>query len=226
MDVGIPLQAWRSIGPSQNCFVVESFMDEVAHAAGADPYEFRRRLLEHSPRHVGVLDRAAQRAAWGTRVAEGRARGIALQRFGDTFCAEVAEVSLDTARRVRIHRVVCAVDCGIVVNPDTVIAQMEGGIVYGLTAALYGEITIEQGAVKQGNFDDYPMLRLPEMPRVEVEIVESDEAPGGIGEPATPPIAPAVANAVFALTGVRVRKLPIGTVPEGPNAGRQPDHDS
>ena len=207
-EVGVPIGFWRSVGHSQNAFVAEGFMDELAHAAGADPYEYRRGLLANAPRHRGVLELAASRAGWGTPLPEGRARGIAVVYSFGSYVAEVAEVSIQDGK-VRVHRVVCAVDCGMVVNPDIVAAQMESGIVFGLTAALYGKITLENGAVVEGNFDRYPMLRMPEMPVVEVHIVPSAEAPSGVGEPGTPPIAPAVVNALYALTGQRIRSLPI-----------------
>jgi isoquinoline 1-oxidoreductase beta subunit len=200
---------WRSVGHTHTGFVNESFLDEVAHAGGQDPYELRRTLLANEPRHRGALELAAEKAGWGTPLPEGRARGIAMRKSFDTFVAQVAEVSLTDDGRPRVHKVVCAVDCGIVVNPWTVKAQMEGGIVYGLTAALYGELTIDEGRVQQSNFHDYPVLRMNEMPEVEVHIVESSEHPTGVGEPGVPPIAPAVTNALFALTGKRVRKLPI-----------------
>ena len=207
-DVGVPVGFWRSVGSSQNAFVTESFIDELAHAAGRDPVEFRRAHLAEHPRHRAVLDRAAQESGWGTPLRPGRARGVAVAESFGTFVAQVAEVSIEDGR-VRVHRVTNAVDCGQYVNPDTVGAQMESAIVYGLSAALYGEITLADGRVEQGNFNDYPVLRMPEMPEVDVHIVDSGEDPGGIGEPGTPPIAPAVANALFALTGVRVRELPI-----------------
>ena len=206
----IPRGFWRSVGISHNAFVTECFFDEVAAAAGKDPYQLRRALLADRPRHRRVLDLAADKAAWGTPLPAGRGRGIALAEWEPTVCAQVAEVTVESDGSVRVHRVVCAVDCGPTVNVGQIEAQMEGGIVFGLTAALYGEITIEQGRVKQGNFDDYPMLRLREMPRVEVYIVPSSERQGGIGEPAVGPIAPAVCNAIFAATGKRIRKLPIG----------------
>ena len=207
-DLGVPIGFWRSVGNSQNAFVAEGFMDEVAHAAGADPYEFRRNLLASAPRHRGVLELAATKAGWGTPLPEGRARGIAVVESFGSYVAEVAEVSIENGK-VRVHRVVCAVDCGVVVNPDIIAAQMESAVVYGLTAALYGKITLANGAVVQGNFDSYPMLRMNEMPVVEVHILPSTEGPGGVGEPGTPPIAPAVVNAIFALTGQRIRSLPI-----------------
>jgi isoquinoline 1-oxidoreductase subunit beta len=209
-DTGIPVGFWRSVNNSFNAFVVESFIDEVAHAAQRDPYEYRRDLLGKAPRHLGALNLAASKAGWGSPLPRGRARGIAVYKSFETYVAEVAEVSVESEGAVRVHRVVCAVDCGPVVNPDIVEAQMESGIVYGLTAALWGEITIDKGRVQQSNFHDYRMLRMAEMPRIEVHIVPSTEAQGGVGEPGTPPIAPAVCNAIFALTGKRIRRLPIG----------------
>jgi isoquinoline 1-oxidoreductase subunit beta len=205
----VPVQWWRSVGHSHTGFVVESFMDEMAHAAGKDPFEFRRSLLARHPRHKGVLKLAAQKAGWGKPLPPDRARGIALHESFGSFVAQVAEVSVNPAGKVRVHRVVCAVDCGRFVNPDTIAAQMEGGIVYGLSAALYGAITFKNGRVEQRNFNDYPVLRMNEMPEVEVHIMPSQEEPSGIGEPGVPPIAAAVGNAVFALTGKRIRRLPI-----------------
>ncbi len=191
---------------------MESFLDELAHAAGKDPLEFRRGLLEHHPRFKRVLELAALKAGWGTPLPQGRARGIAVHESFESLVAHVAEVSVAAEGQVKVHRVVCAVDCGPVVNPDAVRAQMEGGIVFGLTAALYGEITFERGRVKQRNFHNYQMLRMHEMPAVEVHIVNSIDKMGGVGEPGVPPVAPAVANAVFALTGKRIRQLPIRAV--------------
>jgi isoquinoline 1-oxidoreductase beta subunit len=211
-DTGVPVGFWRSVNHSYNAFVVESFIDELAHAAGQDPYEYRRGLLSNAPRYLRALELAATRAAWGSALPAGVFRGIAVHRSFESYVAQVAEVSVAPDGTVRVHRVVCAVDCGPVVNPDTVEAQMQSGIVYGLTAALYGEIGIDRGRVVQGNFNDYPMLLMAEMPRVEVHIVPSTDAQGGVGEPGTPPIAPAVCNAIFAATGKRIRKLPIGKV--------------
>jgi isoquinoline 1-oxidoreductase beta subunit len=210
-NVGIPVGVWRSVGASQNAFIVESFIDELAAAASKDPFEFRRELLSKSPRHKGVLELAAQKAGWGQPLPPGRFRGIAVAFSYASYAAEIAEVSVARDGKVRVHKVVCAIDCGVHVNPDQIEAQMQGGIVYGLTAALYGAITIDKGRVQQSNFHDYPMLRIDEMPVVEVHIMPSNEAAGGIGEPGVPPIAPAVCNAVFAATGKRIRKLPINT---------------
>jgi isoquinoline 1-oxidoreductase subunit beta len=207
--VGVPVQWWRSVGHSHTGFVVESFLDELALAAGKDPYEFRRALLAHRPRHLGVLELAAGKAMWGAPLPSGRGRGIAVHFSFNTYVAQVAEVSAADDGTLRVHRVVCAVDCGRVVNPDTVVAQMEGGIIFGLTAALKGEITLEGGRVRQRNFRDYPMLRHSEAPTIEVHIVPSTEPPTGVGEPGVPPIAAAVANAIFAATGKRIRRLPI-----------------
>jgi len=207
-DLGVPVGFWRSVGSSQNAFATECFVDELAALAAADPVAFRRALLKEKPRHLRVLELAAAESGWGSPLPAGRARGVAVAESFGSFVAQVVEVSVDGGT-VRVHRVTCAVDCGQVVNPDIVVAQMEGAIAYGLTAALHGEITLAKGRVEQGNFDAYPILRMNEMPVVTVHIVPSTEHPGGVGEPGTPPIAPAVANAVSALTGTRVRRLPI-----------------
>jgi isoquinoline 1-oxidoreductase beta subunit len=200
---------WRSVGHSHTAFVVESFIDELAHAAGKDPCEFRRALLGGAPRHLKVLELAAEKAGWGEALPEGRGRGIAVHKSFESYVAQVADVSV-TDGKVKVHRVVCAVDCGMTVNPDTVAAQMESGIVFGLSAALWGAITLKDGRVEQSNYNNYPILRMRDMPEVQVHIVRSREEPTGIGEPGVPPIAPAVANAVFMATGIRVRRLPIG----------------
>jgi len=200
---------WRSVGHSQNIFFVEGFMDEMAVAAGKDPYEYRRALLGKNPRYKGALELAANKAGWGKPLPAGRGRGIAVGQSFGSFVAEVAEVSVGKDGKLRVHRVVCAVDCGSTVNPGIVKRQMESAIVYGLSAALYGEITFKDGKVEQSNFHDYPVLRMNEMPRVEVHIVPSTEAPGGVGEPGLPPLAPAVVNAIYAATGKRLRKLPL-----------------
>lgn len=207
-QLGVPTGFWRSVGSSQNAFFLECFIDELAEAAGKDPVEFRRGLLGASPRHLRALELAAEKAGWGTPLPAGRARGVAVaESFGSTV-AEVAEVSLENGIP-RVHRVVAAIDCGPIVNPDIIAAQIESAVVFGLTAALYGEVTIENGRVVQGNFDSYPLLRMAEMPVVETHIVPSTDPQGGVGEPGTPPIAPAVVNALAALTGKRVRRLPI-----------------
>jgi len=206
---GIQVWFWRSVGHSQNSFFLESFIDEMAHEAGKDPFEFRRALLSKQPRYKGALELAAEKAEWGKPLPAGVHRGIAVVFSFGSWCAEVAEVSVAADGTPTVHRVVAAVDCGMTVNPDIVKRQIESAIVYGLTAALYGKITFKDGQVQQSNFHDYRMLRMNQMPKVEVHIVPSKEAPGGIGEPGTPPIAPAVANAIFAATGKRIRKLPI-----------------
>jgi len=211
-DLPITTHFWRSVGSSQNAYVTECFVDELAAAAGADPVEFRLSLLADHPRHHRVLRVAAERAGWGGTLPAGWARGAAVHEAFGSFVAQIVEASLAENGGVRVHRVVCAVDCGQVINPNTVEAQMESGIVYGLSAALYGRITIERGRVIEGNFDDYPVLRMNEMPTVETHIVTSGDALGGIGEVGVPPVAPALCNALFVLTGRRIRRLPIGKV--------------
>jgi isoquinoline 1-oxidoreductase beta subunit len=212
-DWAVPVGFWRSVGSSQNGFVIESFIDELAWAAEQDPVAFRAALLGAKPRHLGVLRLAAEKAGWGTPLPAGKARGVAVVESFNSYVAEVAEVSLNADRTPKVERVVAAVDCGTVVNPDIVRAQVESAIVYGLAAALHEEITIEKGRVVQSNFHDYPLLRMGEMPVVEVHLVPSPESPTGIGEPGTPPIAPAVCNAIYALTKQRIRRLPIRAVP-------------
>jgi isoquinoline 1-oxidoreductase beta subunit len=199
---------WRSVGHTHTAFAMECVIDELAHAAGQDPLAYRRRLLKDHPHHLGVLNLAAERAGWGKPLPAGRFRGLAVHESFNSWVAEVAEVSV-AKDRIRVHRVVAAIDCGTCVNPAGVRAQVESGVVFGLTAALYGELTLANGRVQQANFDEYRMVRMNEMPRVEVHIVPSREKSGGVGEPGTPPIAPAVANAVFAATGKRLRKLPL-----------------
>jgi isoquinoline 1-oxidoreductase beta subunit len=206
-DPGVPVLWWRSVGNSHTAFAVESFVDELAHAAKRDPLEFRRSLLAKSPRVRAVLELAAGKAGWGTPPPKGRARGLAVHESFGSIVAQVAEVSVEKSK-IRVHRVVCAIDCGVCINPLGVGAQMESAIAYGLGAALHGEITLKGGQVVESNFHDYRVLRMHEMPEVEVHIVPSREKSGGAGEPGTPPIAPAVANAVFALTGKRLRELP------------------
>ena len=207
--IGVPVQWWRSVGHSHTGFSVEAFFDEVAHAGGKDPYHLRQALLAKQPRMLAVLNLAAQKAGWGKPLPKGVGRGIATHFSFDSYVAQVIEASVEKNGNIRVHRVVCAVDCGRVVNPDTVKAQMEGGINFGLTAALKTEITLENGRVQQSNFHDYPMLRMFESPTVEVFIVPSEERPTGVGEPSVPPVAPALSNAIFAATGKRVRRLPI-----------------
>jgi isoquinoline 1-oxidoreductase beta subunit len=208
VNTAVPVGYWRSVASSQNAYITECFLDELAAAGGKDPYQLRRELLRDQPRHRGVLDLAASKAGWDTPPPAGRFRGIAVAASFASFVAEVAEISIDQGR-VRVHRVVCAIDCGMIVNPDTIAAQMESGVIYGLTAALKGEISIAQGRAQQSNFNDYPLLTLEECPEIEVHIISSTADPGGVGEPGTPSIAPAVANAVFAATGKPVRRLPI-----------------
>ena len=209
-DPGVPVGFWRSVGCSHNGYIAECFVDEMAKAAGKDPLEFRRGMLAKEPRPLGALNLAAEKAGWEKPLAAGRYRGIAMVESFGSFVAQVAEISLDRkGGTAQVHRVVAAVDCGRYVNPETIRAQIEGGIIYGLTAALKGEITIANGRVEQSNFNDYDMVRINEAPIIEVHIVQSKDAPGGIGEPGTPPIAPAVCNAIFAATGKPVRRLPI-----------------
>ncbi len=208
-DTHVPIAAWRSVDHSQQTFFTESFVDEIAHRAGKNPYQFRMEMLVDHPRHRKVLEVAAEAAGYGQNLPEGHALGIAVQESFGSIVAEVAEVSLDENNRPVVHKVTCAIDCGWAVNPDTVEAQVESGIIYGLTAALYGEITIENGRVAQNNFPDYEMVRMNDAPEIDVHIVESGEALGGLGEPSTPPLAAAVANGLYILTGQRVRSLPL-----------------
>jgi isoquinoline 1-oxidoreductase beta subunit len=210
----VPVLWWRSVGSSHTAYSTETFVDELATAAKKDPVEFRRALLAKHPRHLAVLELAAKEAGWGKPLAPGKAgerrgRGIAVHESFASYVAQVVEVTVRKDNSFAIDRVVCAVDCGIAVNPDNVRAQMEGGIGYGLSAALYGAITLKDGVVEQSNFHDYPALRINEMPRIEVHIVPSTAAPTGVGEPGTPVVAPALANAIFAATGKRLRTLPL-----------------
>jgi isoquinoline 1-oxidoreductase subunit beta len=206
---GIPTAFWRSVGPSHNVFVTESFMDELAAAAKQDPVAYRLALLDKAPRAKAVLELAAEKAGWGKPLPERVGRGVSVQFVFATYLAQVAEVEVSRNGAVRIRRVVCAVDCGTVVNPDTVRAQIQSAVIFGITAALYGNITIKDGRVEQGNFDTYQILRMDEAPAIDVHIVQSREPPGGMGEAGTSAIVPAVTNAVFAATGKRLRKLPI-----------------
>src|SRR5450755_1483268 len=206
---GVPVLWWRVVGSSHTTFAVEAFIDEVAHAAGADAFTFRRKLLEHEPRMKAVLELAAEKAGWNSGpLPPGKGRGIAVAEAFKTFVAQVAEVSVDKEGNVKVDRVVCAVDCGTPINPDIITAQMEGGIGFGLGAVLYSAITLKDGRVEQGNFNNYRVLRMNEMPKVEVHIVPSAEAPTGVGEPGVAPLGPAVANAIFAATGRRIHVLP------------------
>lgn len=203
----VPVMPWRSVGHSQNGFVTESFLDELAAAGKKDPVEFRRRLLASSPRHLGVMELAVSKSDWGKPMPKGSGRGIAVHAMTGSYVAQIAEVTV-ADNTIHVNRVIAAADCGVVINPDTLASQVEGAIVMGLTAALKNEITIANAQVEQSNFNTYPMLRMSEAPQVEVYTVKSSEAPGGMGEPGVPPIAPAVANAVFAATGQRLRKMP------------------
>jgi isoquinoline 1-oxidoreductase beta subunit len=203
----IPTLWWRSVGNTHTAFAMESFIDELAHAAKKDPVEYRRALLKGSPRHLRVLEAAVEKAGWGKPSPAGTARGVAVHASFGSFVAQVAEVAVDKDK-IKVQRVVCAIDCGVAVNPDQVVAQMQGGIVYALSAALHGAITLSKGRVQEGNFDDYKIVRLPDAPKTDVVIVASNDKMGGVGEPGVPPLAPAVANAVFALTGKRLRSMP------------------
>ncbi len=207
-DAGVSTLWWRSVGSTHTAFSTETFLDELFHAAGIDPLAGRQRLLTKHPRHLAVLNLAAEKAGWGSPLPEGRARGLAVHESFKSFVAHVVEVSVGDDGLPKVERVVCAVDCGIAVNPDIVRAQLEGGMGYGLSAALYGSIDMEDGRITQSNFHDYRVLRINEMPPIEVHIVPSTEKPTGIGEPGVPPIAPAVANAWAKLTGQRVYELP------------------
>lgn len=208
---GIPTAFWRSVGPSHNVFVTESFIDELAAAAKQDAVAYRRALLDHNPRAKAVLDLAAEKAEWAAPLPKGRGRGIALQHAFGSYLAQIAEVGVAKDGSVRVHRVVCAMDCGTVINPNTVQAQIQGGVMFGVTAALYGEITLKNGRVEQTNFDTYQILRMNEAPAIEVHVVKSAEPPGGMGEAGTSGIVPAIGNAVFAATGKRLRRMPIDT---------------
>jgi isoquinoline 1-oxidoreductase beta subunit len=205
---GVPVLWWRVVGSSHTAFAVEAFIDEVAHAAGQDGFAFRRKLLAKNPRMQAVLELAADKAGWSTPLPPGKGRGIAVAEAFKTFVAQVAEVSIGKDGQVKVDRVVCAVDCGTPINPDIIAAQMEGGIGFGLGAVLYGAITLKDGRIEQDNFNSYRVLRINEMPQVEVHIVPSVEPPTGVGEPGVAPVGPAVANAIFAATGKRHHVLP------------------
>src|SRR5262249_12967223 len=206
---GIPTAFWRSVGPSHNVFVTESFIDELAAAAKQDAVAYRRALLDRAPRARAVLGLAAESAGWGQALPKGSGRGVSLQSVFGSYLAQVAEVEVSKEGDVRIRRVVCAVDCGTVVNSDTVQAQIQSGTIFGATAALYGEITLKDGRVERTNFHPYGVLGLNEAPAIEVHVVKSTEPPGGLGEAGTSAIVPAIANAIFAATGKRLRKMPV-----------------
>ncbi len=207
-ETGVPVLWWRVVGSSHTAYATEAFIDEIAHAAGKDPLALRRTMLDHHPRHKAVLELAASAAGWGSPLPKGKGRGIAVAEAFGTYVAQVAEVTVAPDGKIKVDRVVCAVDCGTPINPDVITAQMEGGVGFGLGAVLYGAITLKDGQVEQTNFDAYQVLRIDEMPKVEVHIVSSSEAPTGVGEPGVAPIGPAVANAVFAVTAKRLRVLP------------------
>jgi isoquinoline 1-oxidoreductase beta subunit len=207
-DIGVPVQWLRSVGHSHTAFAVECFVDELAALAGQDPYQFRRQLLMKEPRHLGVLDLAAQKAGWGKPLPKGVGRGIAVHFAFGSYSAHVAEVAV-TDDRVQVHRMVCAIDCGQYVNPGIIAAQAESGAIFGASAALFQELTFEGGRLQQTNFHSFPVLRMNESPAIETYIVENNEKSGGIGEPGVPCAAPAIANAIYAATGKRIRRLPI-----------------
>jgi isoquinoline 1-oxidoreductase beta subunit len=210
---GVPTGFWRGVGPNNNVFAIESFVDELAKKAGKDPVAFRHAMLNNTPRLKAALERVASKAGWGeplpARNGGRTGRGVGVQGAFGSYIATIAEVEVDAAGEVHVHRIVSAVDTGIVVNPDTVIAQLQGGLIFGVTAALYGEITIDKGRVRQSNFHDYRMLRIDQTPAIEVHLVPSGEAPGGIGETGTTAGPPALRNAIFAATGVALRRLPV-----------------
>ena len=203
----MPVCFWRAVGHSYNGFVVESFVDELAHAAGADPYEFRRQMLVDEPELLEVLDLAADKGDWGQPLADGFGRGIAVHESFGTAVAEVVEAGVVDGQ-IRLRRIVCVVNCGIALNPDIVKAQMEGGIIFGLSAALRQKITLTDGRVDQGNFDDFPMMEMRDIPPIEVHIVDSKDDPTGVGEPGLPPVAAALANAIYDAVGIRLRDMP------------------
>jgi len=208
---GIPTAFWRGVGPVKNVFIIESLMDDLAATVGQDPVAYRKSLLSHNPRALGVLNLATEKAGWGRALPPRYGRGVSLQSAFGSYMSQVAEVEVASDGTVRVHRIVSAVDCGIIVNPDTIAAQVEGGSLFGLTALLYGAITLKGGRVEQGNFNDYRPIRMNEAPVVETHIVRSIEAPGGFGEAPCACVAPAVTNAIFAATGKRIRTLPIAS---------------
>ncbi|MDP9065848.1 MAG: molybdopterin-dependent oxidoreductase [Pseudomonadota bacterium] len=209
IDLGVPLTWMRSVGSAANVFALECFLDEMASAAKIDPVAYRRQLLRHRPRELAVLEKAASLGGWDTPAVPGRHRGFALSVTNGSVVAQVVEIEVNSRRAVTLHRIYCVVDCGIAYNPDVVIAQMEGGIIFGLTGALFGEITLKNGAVLQKNFDSYPLLTLAHTPEIHVAILQSDAPVGGVGEEAVPPVGAAVANAIFAATGQRLRSMPL-----------------
>jgi isoquinoline 1-oxidoreductase beta subunit len=206
---GIQTAFWRGVGPTHNVYVIESFIDELAAAAKKDPVEFRRALLQKNPRALHVLNRAAELSNWGKPLGPRQGRGVSVQQAFGTYMCQVAEVTVSKAGEVHVDRVYVVLDTGVVVNPNTVAAQMQSGVIFGLSAVLWGEITLDKGRVQQSNFDDYRVMRIDEAPKIVIEIVKSEADPGGIGEPGTSGLAPAVLNAVYAATGVRLRKTPI-----------------
>jgi isoquinoline 1-oxidoreductase beta subunit len=208
--IGVPILWWRSVGSTHTAYAVEEFLDEIARGTKQDPVELRRGLLAKHPRHLAVLNLAAEKAGWDTPPPAGTARGVALHESFNSVVAEIVEVSR-RGEAYKVERVVCAVDCGIAVNPNIVAMQMESGIIYGLSAVATGVITLEEGRVKQSNFSDYPVLRMNQAPKIEVHILPSTNAPTGVGEPGTPPIGPAVANAIARLGGTAVRNLPFSS---------------
>ena len=205
----VPTGFWRGVGPNNNVFAIECFMDEMAKKAGKDPIAFRRAMLDTSPRHLAVLDLVAQKSGWSDPLPPRTGRGVSLQPSFGSFIASVIEAEVDKDGEVRLRRVTTAVDTGIAVNPDTIVAQLQGGLIFGLTAALYGEVTIKNGRVQQSNFNDYRMLRIDQIPPIEVHLVKSGEAPGGIGETGVTSGPPALRNAIYAATGIALRRLPI-----------------
>jgi isoquinoline 1-oxidoreductase beta subunit len=205
----VPTGFWRGVGPNNNVFAIESFIDELARKAGKDPVAFSRAMLSKAPRLLAALDIAAEKADWGKPLGARQGRGVSCQVSFASFIATVAHVEVDVQGKVRLHRLTTAVDTGIAVNPDTIVAQLQGGMIFGATAALYGEITIKNGRVQQSNFNDYRMLRIDEAPAIDVHLIKSGEPPGGIGETGTTTAPPAIRNAIYAATGVPLRRLPI-----------------